>query len=111
MSAGSVCFEAVDSQGSAASLPASPADLGQLPVVPAPGSNDVSCPTQLKNNDTSTTRTTRDGTTTIEKTSKGNGKTTSSVSKDSDSATGSGSTVASCGLFSYAPSFTRDGSS
>jgi hypothetical protein len=100
MSQGSVCFEAVDSHGAAASLPPA-SELGHLPVVPSPGSTAVSCPTQLKNNHTSTTRTTRDGTTTIENTTKGSGKTSSSDPKDSDSNTSPDSTVASCGLLSY----------
>ena len=104
MSQGSVCFEAIDSHGAAASLPAA-SDLGQLPVAVTPGSK-VSCPTQIKNNNTSTTRTTHDGTTTIEKPSKGSGKSNNSDSDDSDSRTNPDSTVASCGLLasSVAPS-------
>jgi hypothetical protein len=108
MTPGSVCFEATDSNGAAASLPPA-SQLGQLPVVPTSGSDEVSCPTQLKNNHTTTTRTTHDGTTTTENTSKGSGTAHNSDSTNSDSTTSPDSTVASCGLMSYSMTPTSDG--
>jgi hypothetical protein len=120
MTQGSVCFEATDSNGAAASLPPT-SELNQLLVVPTPGSNDVSCPVQRSNNNTTTTRTTHDGTTTIENTSTGSGTAHDtdtkasngkpSGSKDSGSTTSSDSTVASCGLLASAVTPTAGGGS
>ncbi len=107
ISQGSVCFEATTSNGTAASLPPA-SSLGQLPVMPTPGSTGVACPTQ-RGVATSADGNNATGSRDSEHSSK---KSENSGSKDfggKGSDTALRSTVSSCGLLASSVDQRPDG--